>query len=197
MKKSKYVILGGGMVAGYTAKELVERGLKPGELSIVSADNALPYERPPLSKGFLAGKDTEESITINPEKFYAGHAIELKLSSEATAIDTKRRLLRLSTGEELEFENLVLATGARPRKLDVPGSDLPGVLYLRSLDDSKAIRSRAETAKQAVGPEGNRHHHAPARRSSLAAALHARHLQLLRALLFVARRTLHQTRKCG
>jgi len=65
MNRRKYVILGGGMVAVYAAKELVERGLKPGELAIVSTDSALPYERPPLSKGFLAGKDTADGILIN------------------------------------------------------------------------------------------------------------------------------------
>ena len=76
--KSKYLILGGGMVAGYAAKEMVERGLKPGELSIVSADDAIPYERPPLSKGFLAGKEEEEKIRINPEDFYREHGIDLE-----------------------------------------------------------------------------------------------------------------------
>ena len=79
MKKSKYVILGGGMVGGYAAKELVERGLKPGELTILSADTSVPYERPPLSKGFLAGKDTEESILINPADFYRQHGIDVRL----------------------------------------------------------------------------------------------------------------------
>ena len=66
MRKSKYVILGGGMVASYAPKEMVERGLKPAELAIVSTDSAVPYERPPLSKGFLAGKDTEGSHTHQP-----------------------------------------------------------------------------------------------------------------------------------
>ncbi|MDQ2776730.1 MAG: hypothetical protein M3Y57_17695 [Acidobacteriota bacterium] len=68
MQQYKTIILGGGMVAGYAAKQLVENGLKAGELGIVSADNALPYERPPLSKSFLAGKDNEQSVLINPRK---------------------------------------------------------------------------------------------------------------------------------
>src|SRR5690348_8138899 len=92
MKKSTHVILGGGMAAGYCAKELVERGLKPGELTIVSADTAVPYERPPLSKGFLAGKDSEESIRINPEDFYREHEIDLQLSCPATTVDTGRKI---------------------------------------------------------------------------------------------------------
>ena len=70
MKTSKYLILGGGMVAGYAAKQLVENGLKPGELHIVSADSSIPYERPPLSKGFLAGKDSEASIFISTDDLY-------------------------------------------------------------------------------------------------------------------------------
>src|SRR5579871_2091869 len=120
MKKSRHVVLGGGMVAGYCAKELVERGLKPGELTIVSADTAVPYERPPLSKGFLAGKDSEESIRINPENFYPEHGIDLMLGSEANVVDTGRKILHLRSGEELFFDSLVIATGARVRKLDVP-----------------------------------------------------------------------------
>jgi 3-phenylpropionate/trans-cinnamate dioxygenase ferredoxin reductase subunit len=80
MNTSKYLILGGGMVAGYAAKQLVETGLKPRELTIVSGDSSNPYERPPLSKGFPAGKDTETSIFINPDDFYRAHDIEIRLN---------------------------------------------------------------------------------------------------------------------
>jgi NADPH-dependent 2,4-dienoyl-CoA reductase/sulfur reductase-like enzyme len=144
MMKSRYAILGGGMVAGYAAKELVERGLKPGELTIVSADIAPPYERPPLSKGFLAGKDDEAAIRMSPVEFYAQHGIELALNQEAVGIDPAKRTLRTRSGE-YEFEKLVIATGASPRRLD-----LPGALYLRSLADSKRIRDAAAGAKRAV-----------------------------------------------
>ena len=150
MKSVKHVILGGGMVAGYCAKELVERGLKAGELTIVSADTSVPYERPPLSKGFLAGKDSEESIRINPEDFYQAHGIDLKLSSEAATVDPGRKVVHLRSREELSFENLVIATGSRVRKLDVPGSGLPGLRYLRSLDDCKQIQAHAQSAKRAA-----------------------------------------------
>ena len=71
MSSSKYIILGGGMVAGYAAKELAKRGLGPGELTIISADDAFPYERPPLSKSFLSGKDKEVDILINAQEWYA------------------------------------------------------------------------------------------------------------------------------
>jgi NADPH-dependent 2,4-dienoyl-CoA reductase/sulfur reductase-like enzyme len=96
--KSKYLILGGGMVAGYAAKELVERGLKPGELSIISADDAIPYERPPLSKGFLAGKEDEEKIRINPEGFYREHGIDLQLVTQVRGVDAAKRIVALRSG---------------------------------------------------------------------------------------------------
>src|SRR5438132_8946869 len=144
MQQSKFVILGGGMVAGYAAKQLVELGLKSGDLAVLSRDTSVPYERPPLSKGFLAGKDSEESIRINPEDFYRQHGIEVKLKCEVTAVDSDRKRLSLADGGEFGFEKLIVATGARIRTLDVEGSRLASVYYLRSLDDSKAIRKHAE-----------------------------------------------------
>jgi NADPH-dependent 2,4-dienoyl-CoA reductase/sulfur reductase-like enzyme len=150
MDGSKFVILGGGMVAGYAAKLLVELGLKPGELTILSADNSVPYERPPLSKGFLAGKDSEEAIRINPEDFYRKHGIELKLECEISAVDSKRKRLTLKSGGEYSFDKLIIATGARPRRLNIPGADLTNLYYLRTLDDSTAIRNSLEEAKHAV-----------------------------------------------
>ena len=150
MNTSKYLILGGGMVAGYAAKQLVESGLKPRELTIVSADSSIPYERPPLSKGFLAGKDTEASIFISTDDFYRAHEIEVRLNCVVSSVDPTRKAVRLHSGEEIGFEKLIVATGARVRTLDVPGSDLADVYYLRTLEDSKRIRRMAESAKQAV-----------------------------------------------
>src|SRR5215470_9475459 len=117
MNQSNIVILGGGMVAGYAAKQLVELALPKGELAILSADSAVPYERPPLSKGFLAGKDSEDSIKINPDDFYKKQGIELKLQVEVTSVDVKRKRLLLKEGDEYGFQKLVIATGARPRTL--------------------------------------------------------------------------------
>lgn len=138
------------MVAGYAAKEMVERGLKPGQLTIVSADTAIPYERPPLSKGFLAGKDTEESIRINAEDFYDVHGIDVRLGSEVEGVDAKSKVLRLRSGETLGFGKLIVATGARVRTLEIPGSNLRNIFYLRSLEDSKRIKEHAQTARHAV-----------------------------------------------
>ncbi|MBV8812336.1 MAG: FAD-dependent oxidoreductase [Acidobacteriaceae bacterium] len=144
------IILGGGMVAGYAAKELAERGLKPGELGIISADNALPYERPPLSKSFLAGKDNEQSVLINPESFYAEHGIGIHLNSEVDQIDLSGKRLLAGDGQEFRFDKLILATGARPRTLNVPGADRKQVLYLRSMTDSARLRDALKSARKVV-----------------------------------------------
>jgi NADPH-dependent 2,4-dienoyl-CoA reductase/sulfur reductase-like enzyme len=150
MNESRFLIVGGGMVAGYAAKQFAELGLKAGELTIVSGDTYLPYERPPLSKGFLAGRDTEESIRINSEDFYDEHGIEVRLGRRVTGVNPARKSLSLQSGGEIRFEKLVVATGSRVRTLDIPGAQLGNVQYLRSLDDSKSIRQRSEGVKQAV-----------------------------------------------
>src|SRR5215469_16046810 len=150
MNQSNIVILGGGMVAGYAAKQLVELALPKGELAILSADNAVPYERPPLSKSFLAGKDSEDAIKINPEDFYKEHGIELRLQCEVATVDVKRKRLILKNSDEFGFQKLIIATGARPRSLNIPGSRLQNLFYLRTLNDSKNIRNAAEKVKHAV-----------------------------------------------
>lgn len=150
MNESKFLIAGGGMVAGYAAKQLVELGLKAGELAILSADTYLPYERPPLSKGFLAGRDAEESIKINSEAFYREHGIEVRLGCQIIGVDTEHKSVSLQSGEVFKFNKLIVATGSRARKLEVPGAELGNVQYLRSLDDSKAIRQRAPGVKRVV-----------------------------------------------
>src|SRR6266699_5510640 len=135
MDQSNVVILGGGMVSGYAYKQLMELGLPRSELGILSADNAVPYERPPLSKSFLAGKDSEDAIKINAEDFYRQHGIELRLECEVAALDTKRKRLVLKRGDEFGFQKLIIATGARPRTLNIAGSTLQNLFYLRTLHD--------------------------------------------------------------
>ncbi len=138
------------MVAGYAAKESASRGLGPGELTIISAEDTLPYERPPLSKGFLAGKDTEDGILINKPEWYEKQGIDIKLRTTIDNIDLKKKRLYADSGEVFEFEALLIATGASAGKLDCPGNDLPNVFYLRSLADSRKIREKAASFKQAV-----------------------------------------------
>ena len=148
VQKYTSIILGGGMVAGYAAKEAAEGDLKAGQLAIVSADDALPYERPPLSKSFLAGKDDEQSVLINDEKFYREHGIDVHLKTPIQKIDISGKRLVAKSGEEFGFQKLVLATGARVRTLDVPGADRGNVLYLRSLADSAQLRDALKKAKK-------------------------------------------------
>ena len=150
MERAKLVILGGGMVAGYAAKQLVDLGMSSGDLAIVSADDELPYERPPLSKGFLAGKDTQESIRISPPEFYVEHGIDVRLNCEIESVDPGARRLHMKQGPDLGFDKLVVATGARVRTFSVPGADLAGIHYLRSMDDSRSIREHAGTARRAA-----------------------------------------------
>jgi len=150
MHTYSYVILGGGMVAGYAAKELVERGIGRAELAIISSDVVPPYERPPLSKGFLSGTEAEESVYINLRQFYNDHGIELSLTTVVTGIDRQRKRLRTPTGGEIGFEKLLIATGAQVRTLDLPGAGLPGIYYLRSLEDAKQIKLASRAAQNAV-----------------------------------------------
>jgi len=146
----RYVILGGGMVAGYAAKTMAERGLARGELAIVSSDGTLPYERPPLSKGFLRGDEDEPSIYINDSAFYADRGIEVRLGTVVERLDSHEKQLHLTAGGEIGFEQLLIATGARARTLDLPGAALDGICYLRSLDDAKRIRMEARGQETAV-----------------------------------------------
>jgi NADPH-dependent 2,4-dienoyl-CoA reductase/sulfur reductase-like enzyme len=144
MDSYKHLFLGGGMVAGYALKELAARGhLTAGEAAIISADAHPPYERPPLSKGYLAGSEDEASVFINPPDFYQANGVAVRLNTVVERIDPSQRRVVLTTGEEVGYESLVIATGATPRKLNIPGNDLEGIHYLRSLDDSGAIRHDA------------------------------------------------------
>ncbi len=150
MDSYRFVILGGGMVAGYAAQELVAGGLGRDELAIVSADGTLPYERPPLSKGFLRGDEDEPSIYINNGAFYADHGIDVRLGTVVERIDATAKRLHFRAGGEVEFGQLLIATGSHVRTLDLPGSDLDGICYLRSLDDSRRIQSEARGRQTAV-----------------------------------------------
>jgi NADPH-dependent 2,4-dienoyl-CoA reductase/sulfur reductase-like enzyme len=143
-------ILGGGVVAGYAAQELVNRGLKPGDLCIVSAENQLPYDRPPLSKKFLVGKKQIPDILINPPEFYEQHGIAVRLNTPVEQVDLRNRILYIRSGERIEFEKLLIATGTYPRKLKIPGSDLRGVFYLRRAENAIQIRDQMVGSRRAV-----------------------------------------------
>jgi nitrite reductase/ring-hydroxylating ferredoxin subunit len=143
------VIVGGG-AAGFAAAEMLRREGYGGEIVVVSADEAAPYDRPNLSKDFLAGTAPPEWIPLRPPEFYAENGIELRLGTPAAAIDAAGHRVLLGSGEAIAFGKLLIATGAEPVRLDVPGAQLPHVRTLRSLADSREIAARAESARRAV-----------------------------------------------
>ena len=143
------VILGGG-AAGESAAEMLRREGYTGSIAMVSADSSAPYDRPNLSKDYLAGNAPEEWIPLRGADFYRDHGIDLRLGARAAAIDPAQRAVQLEDGSRLAYDALLIATGADPVRRDLPGGDLPHVHYLRSLDDSRAIIKKAESARRAV-----------------------------------------------
>jgi 3-phenylpropionate/trans-cinnamate dioxygenase ferredoxin reductase component len=133
------VIVGAGLAGAKAAETLREEGYD-GRLALVGAETERPYERPPLSKGYLQGEAERESVYVHSEDFYAEHEVELLCGREVSAIDPVDRTVDLGDGQRLGWDRLLLATGAEPRRLPVPGADLDGVHLLRSLDDSDALR---------------------------------------------------------
>jgi NADPH-dependent 2,4-dienoyl-CoA reductase/sulfur reductase-like enzyme/nitrite reductase/ring-hydroxylating ferredoxin subunit len=143
------VIVGGG-AAGNAAAEMLRREGFGGSITMPSADDAAPYDRPNLSKDFLAGKAPEDWIPLRSPDFYKKKEIDVRLNAAVASIDTAGRAAVMSDGSRVPFDALLLATGARVVRLDVPGADLPHVHYLRTLDDSTALIAAAERARRVV-----------------------------------------------
>jgi apoptosis-inducing factor 3 len=143
------VIVGGGAAANAAAETLRNMGY-PGRISMLSADDSGPYDRPNLSKGFLAGSAEEDWIPLRSPDFYIENNIDLKLATRVVALDPSSRTLRLADGSELMYDALLLATGAEPLRLNLPGGDLAHVHYLRTLADSGAIVAKAQVSRRAV-----------------------------------------------
>jgi apoptosis-inducing factor 3 len=143
------VIIGGG-AAGNTAAEMLRREGYDGPVTMISADESLPYDRPNLSKDYLAGTAPEEWIPLRSEDFYREQKIDTLTNTSVTVIDPKTKQLTLSDGRLLGYGALLLATGAQPVRLSISGDDLPHVYYLRTLADSRHIIEKAKHAKRAV-----------------------------------------------
>jgi NADPH-dependent 2,4-dienoyl-CoA reductase/sulfur reductase-like enzyme/nitrite reductase/ring-hydroxylating ferredoxin subunit len=146
---SSIVILGGG-AAGFAAAEMLRREGYDGAITMISADQDPPVDRPNLSKDFLAGEAKDDWIPMWPQDLYRERRIELLLGSRVSSIDPVARTLRLENGAQHEFGNLLIATGADPVRLPIPGHDSAKVHYLRSFADSRAIVDRAAKGKHAV-----------------------------------------------
>jgi len=143
------IILGGG-TAGNAAAEMLRREGFSGAVTMISADDSLPCDRPNLSKDFLAGNATEEWIPLRSTDFYREHGIELLLKTRVAAIDPQEKSVLLADGGRRKFGALLLATGAEPVRLNIPGADSPHVCYLRSLSDCRAIIGKTGGAKRVV-----------------------------------------------
>jgi 3-phenylpropionate/trans-cinnamate dioxygenase ferredoxin reductase component len=144
-----HVIVGASLAGAKAAETLREEGFD-GRIVLIEAENERPYERPPLSKEYLRGEAGREKVYVHAEHFYAGHAIELRLGQAASRIDVVDRELELDGGERLTYDRLLLTTGAEPRRLAIPGDRLDGVLYLRSVHDSDALRERLDRGGRVV-----------------------------------------------
>lgn len=149
MDSFKYVILGGGLTSGYAAQEFTKRGISAGQLCIVSAEETPPYERPPLSKDFLAGEENVDNILINEPDFYEENDIVLKLGTAVTKVNLDKKQLYTKNGT-INYEKLLIATGAAPHTFDLPGAHLNNIFYLRQVDDARQIREQAQEAGKAV-----------------------------------------------
>ncbi len=148
--KLEAVAIVGGGVAGNAAAETLRREGYSGGIMMLSADESLPCDRPNLSKNYLGGTSSEESNFLRPANFYRDHDIDLRLVKPVAAIDIANRHLELADGERLPYGSLLLATGADPVRLDIPGANLPHVRYLRTLADARALVSQVLTPRHAV-----------------------------------------------
>ncbi|HEY3031674.1 MAG TPA: FAD-dependent oxidoreductase [Bradyrhizobium sp.] len=145
----KILIVGGG-AAGFAAAEMLRRQEYRGSIVMLSNDAAPPVDRPNLSKDYLAGSAPEDWLPLRPDSFYAEAGIELRLNTDATSIDTKARHVTIGGGETISYNRLLLATGAEPVRLPIPGADQPHVHVLRTLADCRAIIEAAKDARRAI-----------------------------------------------
>ncbi len=149
MDKVNYLIIGGGLAGGHAAEKIREKD-KSGSIIIVSDESYLPYDRVPLSKNYLLGRMKRDVLYIKKPDFYKENNLQLLTGRKAISLDTQKRCVKLDDNSEIFFEKLLLATGGQARRLSLPGSDLKGVHYLRTIDDAEALMKTMQEAKKAV-----------------------------------------------
>src|SRR2546421_1395840 len=148
MTQGTVLIAGAGHAGFQLAASLRQHGFS-GRIALINDEAHLPYQRPPLSKAYLKGTGGPDSLMFRPDKFYCDQNIEL-IADRAIAIDRGARKLNLASGASLDYGHLVLATGARNRLLDIPNANLDGVRYLRTLDDSEALRGLMALSQRVI-----------------------------------------------
>jgi NADPH-dependent 2,4-dienoyl-CoA reductase/sulfur reductase-like enzyme len=144
-----FVIAGASLAGAKAAETLRDEGFD-GQIVLLGAEPELPYERPPLSKGYLLGNDARDSIFVHPADWYAEHGIDLRMGVTVTGIDRASSAVVISDDSTQHYDRLLLTTGASPRRLNFPGSDRPGVLYLRTVSDSERLRAAFEQGPRVV-----------------------------------------------
>ena len=148
-RKVDHLLIGGGLAAANCARWLREAGGE-GSILLVTREPDPPYNRPPLTKGFLQGKESREDALFRPDEWWDEQNIELMLRTSVMKLDPEARVARLSTKDEIEFGNALLATGANVRRLRVDGSQLDGIHYLRAFGNSVALRAEADRFERVV-----------------------------------------------
>ncbi|HYI28687.1 MAG TPA: FAD-dependent oxidoreductase, partial [Bradyrhizobium sp.] len=148
MTAGTVVIVGAGHAGFQVAASLRQHGFA-GRVCLLNDEAHLPYQRPPLSKAYLKGEGRPDSLMFRPDKFYRDQTIEL-IADRAVGIDRGARKLSLASGASLDYWHLVLATGARNRLLDIPNAGLEAVRYLRTLDESEALRKQIAPGQRVV-----------------------------------------------
>ncbi len=149
MKRERIVIVGASLSGGTAAASLREGGFD-GEIHLLGEESHLPYNRPPLSKGYLRGEERFADQLVHPEGTYAERDITLRLGRRAIGIDPQRKIVRLNGGAEIPYDRLLVTTGGRNRSLSVPGADLQGIFQLRTVEDCDRIRAAARPGSHAV-----------------------------------------------
>src|ERR1700760_2820381 len=145
-----YVIAGASLAGAKPAETLRDEGFD-GDIVLIGAEHERPYERPPLSKGYLLGSDQRDSVYVHAAGWYAENGVDLREGTTVTAIDRGARAVATSSGAQVSYDKLLLATGASPRRLNFPGSDREEVLYLRTVGDSDRLRSAFQPGTRVVG----------------------------------------------
>jgi 3-phenylpropionate/trans-cinnamate dioxygenase ferredoxin reductase subunit len=148
-RKVDHLLIGGGLAAANCARWLREEGAD-GSVLLVGREYDPPYNRPPLSKGHLQGKETREDTLFRPDEWWGEQEIELMTRTTVMKLDTGERVATLSTKDEVEFDHALVATGANVRRVRADGAELDGIHYLRTLPNSDSIRAHAEGAERAV-----------------------------------------------
>jgi 3-phenylpropionate/trans-cinnamate dioxygenase ferredoxin reductase component len=146
---SPIVIIGGGLAGGNAAVTLRDEGF-PGPVVLISREPGVPFGRPPLSKTYLRSEENLDGWYVRPADWYAGHDVQIRSGAAVVAVDPAAHTVTLDSGEELGYQKVLIATGGRNRRLEIPGAELPGIHYLRTAAECDAIKQEAVPGRRAV-----------------------------------------------